>query len=71
MDTEKVLEVVASALDLEPSERRAFLDRACSDSADLRAEVESLLGQQERVGLAANLPVSRDLPGVVNCVAFT
>ena len=49
MDTEKVLEVVSSALDLEPSARRAFLDRACSGNADLRAEVESLLGQQERV----------------------
>jgi eukaryotic-like serine/threonine-protein kinase len=47
MQPEKVLEVVTSALDLEPNERGAFLDGACSGDAVLRAEVESLLGQQE------------------------
>ncbi len=49
MQTEKVLEVVTSALDLEPNERGAFLDQACSGDIDLRAEVESLLGQQDHV----------------------
>ena len=34
-----------AALDLEPPERGAFLDRACADDTDLRAELETLLAE--------------------------
>jgi serine/threonine-protein kinase len=34
-----------AALDLEPPERSAFLDRACADDTDLRAELETLLAE--------------------------
>jgi serine/threonine protein kinase len=39
----KIKEIVAEALEREPSERSAFLDQACSQHGELRAEVESLL----------------------------
>src|SRR5215470_18321395 len=40
---QKVKDIVGSALEMEPSERTAFLDEACSTDPRLRAEVESLL----------------------------
>jgi non-specific serine/threonine protein kinase/serine/threonine-protein kinase len=39
----RIKEIVAAALEREPSERSAFLDQACSQREELRAEVESLL----------------------------
>ena len=39
----KIKEIVGAALEREPSERRAFLDQACSRDERLRSEVESLL----------------------------
>ena len=39
----EVKEIVGAALEREPSERIAFLDQACSQDQELRAEVESLL----------------------------
>jgi serine/threonine protein kinase/tetratricopeptide (TPR) repeat protein len=39
----KIKEIVGAALEREPSERSAFLDQACSQHGELRAEVESLL----------------------------
>jgi serine/threonine protein kinase len=39
----KIKEIVGAALEREPSERIAFLDQACAQNAELRAEVESLL----------------------------
>jgi len=39
----KIKEIVGAALEREPSERSAFLDEACSQHGELRAEVESLL----------------------------
>lgn len=41
-------EVVQSALERDPDEQAAFLDVACEGDIPLRAEVESLLGYQER-----------------------
>jgi len=35
-----------SALELDESQRKPFLDRACSGDEDLRREVESLLSRQ-------------------------
>jgi eukaryotic-like serine/threonine-protein kinase len=39
----KVKEIVGAALEREPSERSAFLDQACGQHGELRAEIESLL----------------------------
>jgi len=40
---QKVKEIVGAVLEREPEERSAFLDEACADDGELRAEVESLL----------------------------
>ena len=40
---QKVKEIVGEALDRDPAERGAYLDRACVRDVELRAEVESLL----------------------------
>ena len=42
----QVAEVYEAALDREPAARAAFLAEACREDADLRREVESLLGQE-------------------------
>ncbi|MBZ5654174.1 MAG: tetratricopeptide repeat protein [Acidobacteriia bacterium] len=39
----KIKEIVGAALERAPGERDAFLDQACSQDGELRAEVESLL----------------------------
>jgi len=39
----KIKEIVGAALEREPGQRAAFLDQACAQDANLRAEVESLL----------------------------
>jgi serine/threonine protein kinase/Tol biopolymer transport system component len=43
----QVAEVYDAALDREPGARAAFLAETCRDDADLRREVESLLGQEQ------------------------
>jgi serine/threonine protein kinase/Flp pilus assembly protein TadD len=45
---QKVKQLVQAALEREAGERAAFLDQACAGDASLRAEIESLLGYQER-----------------------
>ena len=42
----KIKELCDQALDLDSSERKAFLDQACAEDAALRREVESLLNKQ-------------------------
>jgi eukaryotic-like serine/threonine-protein kinase len=44
--SERVAELVDAALQREPAERPAFLDEACRETPDLRAEVDSLLAFQ-------------------------
>jgi eukaryotic-like serine/threonine-protein kinase len=39
----RIKEIVGAALELEPSQREAYLDEACSQDRELRTEVESLL----------------------------
>jgi eukaryotic-like serine/threonine-protein kinase len=39
----KIKRIVGAALERDPTERGAFLDQACPQNAELRAEVESLL----------------------------
>ena len=40
---QKIKEIVGAALEREPSARGAYLDQACANDGELRAEVESLL----------------------------
>jgi serine/threonine protein kinase len=52
----KVKEIVGAALEYQQSERGAFLDTACSEDEQLRAEVESLIAAYEQSSsLSANL----------------
>ena len=44
---DRVQELLADALELDPSERPSFLDTACGDDEEVRAEVESLLQASE------------------------
>ena len=43
----RIKEIVGAALELEPSQREAYLDEACSQDHELRAEVESLLASYD------------------------
>ena len=51
----RIKEVVGAALEREPSERGAFLDRACANDGQLRAEVESLLAAHADAGVLSRL----------------
>ena len=54
--------IFLQALEFESSEqRRAYLDNACADDAELRAEVESLLAARSQVGTFLEHPA----PGLV------
>jgi eukaryotic-like serine/threonine-protein kinase len=44
--SERIAELVDAALQHEPAERAAFLDQACRETPELRAEVDSLLAFQ-------------------------
>src|SRR5215467_711857 len=46
---QRVREVLADALELEPEERSVFLDRACSSDHTLRQQVERLLASSDEV----------------------
>ena len=47
----RVKEIVGAALECEQSQRLAFLDTACHEDSQLRAEVESLIAAYERSSL--------------------
>ena len=59
--------ILDQAFDLSDSEREAFLDRACGDDVDLRAEVEALLVEDAHSGglLGAKGPVTGHLDAVL------
>ena len=46
----RLKEVFEAAVDLDPTQRAAFLDQECGDDEALRAEVESLLKADEQTG---------------------
>jgi non-specific serine/threonine protein kinase/serine/threonine-protein kinase len=51
----RIKEIVGAALEREPAERSSFLDQACSQDGELRAEVESLLAAHANAdGLSAS-----------------
>jgi hypothetical protein len=61
----RIEELYHSALERPPEARQAFLDNACSQDADLRREVESLLARADEAGsflrtdaLGAPAPIS-------------
>src|SRR5204862_7140539 len=45
---ERLAQLVEHAFELEGAERTAFLAQSCGDNAELRAEVEALLQEEER-----------------------
>ena len=47
---QQVREILDQAIALPEGERSSYLDRACLDDADLRTEIESLLGSHEQAG---------------------
>src|SRR5262249_11888012 len=49
--------VFCEALEKEPAERTAFLDRACAGNEPLRREVQSLLDAYQKVGLFLERPL--------------
>jgi eukaryotic-like serine/threonine-protein kinase len=55
---ERLAELVEHAFELEVAERAAFLAQACGDDVELHAEVEALLGEQERAAKLMNAPAA-------------
>ncbi len=55
---ERFAELVEHAFELEGAERAAFLAQACGDDVELRAEVDALLGEQERAANLMNAPAA-------------
>jgi serine/threonine protein kinase len=55
--SQRVEALFASAVELEPGRRAAFLDAECANDPALRAEVESLLAADERAGHFIEEPV--------------
>ncbi|MEY2579918.1 MAG: eukaryotic-like serine/threonine-protein kinase [Verrucomicrobiota bacterium] len=55
---EQFAELVEHAFELEGAERAGFLAHACGDDVELRAEVEALLGEQERAAKLMNAPAA-------------
>jgi len=53
---EQIEIIYSDALALPPQERPAFLDRACGNDRDLRAEIESLLGCEQQAGTCLDKP---------------
>jgi hypothetical protein len=52
----KIKEIVGAALEIEPSQRSAFLDQACAKHGELRAEIESLLAVEADAGRLSEAP---------------
>ena len=52
----RLAELVEHVFELKTEERASFLTDACGDDAELRAEVESLLREEERAGSLMSTP---------------
>jgi serine/threonine protein kinase len=57
---ERILELVAEALEREPGQREMFIDEACDDE-EIRAEVRSLVAEHERAGNFLEHPLVEQL----------
>ncbi|HEY7547377.1 MAG TPA: hypothetical protein VID27_20950, partial [Blastocatellia bacterium] len=53
---QKVEEIFYAAIERDSALRPAFLDEACGDDVELRAEVESLIAAHERPGEFIDTP---------------
>src|SRR5262252_9504547 len=62
----KIDGLVERALALEPAQRPAFLDSECSGEADLRAEVESLIGYQQQASSFLQSPAIQEAAGFMD-----
>ena len=60
--------VFCEALEKEPAERAAFLDRACAGNEPLRREVQSLLDAHQKAGLFLERPLAES-EGVADLAA--
>ena len=59
----RVRELICEALDRQPSERAAYLERACANDCELRSQVESLIAASESSGgLPSSIIPTRRLP---------
>src|SRR5262245_57946357 len=58
---QRIESVYNEALPLSPAERKAFLDRACGNDADLRNEVESLLACEKEAESYLDKPAFEDI----------
>src|SRR6185503_15249150 len=58
-------EILQAALDRNPAERAAFLDRACASDPSLRSEVESLIESAENAGSFIEDPVFKEAAELV------
>jgi eukaryotic-like serine/threonine-protein kinase len=68
---QKIKEIVGSALERPPADRAAFLNEVCSENAELRAEVESLLaahGKSDDLSKSPWLVESKELEVEVNVI---
>jgi len=52
----RIKELFGTALELDPSERTAFLREACGEDENLKAEIESLLAAHDQSDLLSNSP---------------
>ncbi len=66
---QQVSDLFASALERGPREAAAFLEEACGDDAELRAEVESLLCEHARAGEFLSHPASAGAASALREVA--
>ncbi|HSK71383.1 MAG TPA: protein kinase, partial [Pyrinomonadaceae bacterium] len=57
----KITEIYKAALELEPAERKAFLDEKCGEDESLRAEVESQLSADIEAGSFTAQPAVNDV----------
>ncbi|MEM7587226.1 MAG: serine/threonine-protein kinase [Acidobacteriota bacterium] len=63
----RVVELVDAALDLDTSERRAFLDQVCEGRPELRVEIDSLLEQEAEIeDDFLEVPAARQAVGLLN-----
>ena len=61
----KITEIYHSAIELEPAERKAFLDKQCAGDESLRAEVESLFLADAEAGNFIDQPIVKDIAPIL------
>ena len=61
----KIREVFEAAVDLDPAQRRAFVEEACVGDSAMRAEVESLLASHESTENFIDQPFYDAVPGLL------